>query len=170
MRADAPENQAEIVFRVILDGQSPQEHEAAPVLDLPADFLDDWAQRGDLEMLALQPVEADPSCLDAPYRSSDVAQLRRLEVDRVIRRRAEIGDRPGTRMPDRRGKDRGRRRVAVLRCARLKDCRHCSGLQLFRRICTAKTAPVQLGQATFAETYGNEGEALLGDAARFRRS
>jgi len=35
----------------------------------------------------LQPAEANPSCLDAPYRSSDVAQLRRVEVDRVIRRR-----------------------------------------------------------------------------------
>src|SRR5215467_13647853 len=124
MRADPPENQAEIIFRVIFDGQPAQEYEAAPVLGLPADFLDDWAQRGHLEMLALQPVEANPSCLDAPYRSSDVAQLRRVEVDRVIRRRAEIGDRPGAWMPDRRSKDRGRRRVAVLRCARLKDCRH----------------------------------------------
>ena len=114
-------------------GSRAQQHEAAPVLDLPADFLDDRAQRGHLEMLALQPVEADPSRFDAPHGSSDVAQLRRVEVDRVIRRRAEIGDRPGARMPDRRGKDRGRRRVAVLRCARLKDCRHCSGLPLFRR-------------------------------------
>src|SRR6516162_7914447 len=45
MRADAPENQAEIVFRVILNGQPAQQHEAAPVLDLPADFLDHRAQR-----------------------------------------------------------------------------------------------------------------------------
>ena len=51
----------------------------------PADFLDDWAQRGHLEMLALQPVEANPSCSDAPYGSTDVALLRRIEVDRVIR-------------------------------------------------------------------------------------
>ena len=43
MRADAPENQAEFVFRVILDRQPAQQHEAAPVLDLPEDFLDDWA-------------------------------------------------------------------------------------------------------------------------------
>jgi hypothetical protein len=136
MRADAPENQAEIVFRVILDGQPAQQHEAAPVRDLPADFLHNWAQRGHLEMLALQPVEADPSRFDAPHGSSDVAQLRRVEVDRVIRRRAEIGDRPGARVPDQRGEDRGRRRVAVLRYTRLKDCRHCSGLLLFRRICT----------------------------------
>ena len=81
MGADAPENQAEIVFRVILDGQPPQQHEAAPVLNLPADFLDDWAQRGHLEMLALQPVEADLGRFDAPDGSSDVAQLRRVEVD-----------------------------------------------------------------------------------------
>src|SRR6516162_4405718 len=101
-------------------------------------------------MLALQPVEADPSRFDPPHGSSDVAQLSRIEVDRVIRRRAEIGDRPGARMPDRRGKDRGRRRVVVLRCARLKDCRHCSGLQLFHRICTAETAPVQPGTAARA--------------------
>src|ERR1700751_5903984 len=85
MRADAPKSHRGIVFRVILGGKPPQEHEAAPVLDLPADFLDDWAQRGDLEMLALQPVKADPSCLDAAYRSSDVAPLRRVEADRVIR-------------------------------------------------------------------------------------
>src|SRR5215472_8079507 len=111
-------------------------------------------------MLALQPVEANPSRFDPPHGSSDVAQLRRVEVDRVMRRRAEIGDRPGARMPDRCGKNRGRRRVAVLRWARLKDCRHGSGLQLFRRICTAKTAPVQPGQATFVETYANEREAL----------
>ena len=117
-------------------------------------------------MLALQPVEANPSRFDAPHGSRDVAQLRRVEVDRVIRRRAEIGDRPGAWMPDRCGKDRGRRRVAVLRCARLKDCHHCSGLQLFRRICTAKTAPVQPDQATFAETYGNEREALKAAARR----
>src|SRR5215472_7609090 len=115
-------------------------------------------------MLALQPVEANPSRFDPPHGSSDVAQLRRVEVDRVMRRRAEIGDRPGAGMPDRCGKDRGRRRVAVLRWARLKDCRHCSGLQLFRRICTAKTAPVQ--PATFAKTKGNKGEALKAAARR----
>src|ERR1051326_1384304 len=62
MRADTPENQAELVFRVILDRQPAQQHEAAPVLDLPADFLDDGAKRGHLEMLALQAVQADPSC------------------------------------------------------------------------------------------------------------
>jgi len=116
MRADAPENQAEFVFRVILDRQPAQQHEAAPVLDLPEDFLD-RAQRKNLKMLALQPVEADPGRFDAPHRIRDVAQLRRIEVDRVIRRRAEIGDRPGARMPDRRGKDRSRRRLAVLRWA-----------------------------------------------------
>jgi len=119
MGADAPENQAEIVFRVILDRQPAQQHEAAPVLDLPADFLDEWAQRGHLEMLALQSVEADPGRIDAPHGSGDVTQLRRVEVDRVIRRRAEIGDRPRARMPDRRGKDRSSRRLAVLRWAHL---------------------------------------------------
>jgi hypothetical protein len=40
-------------FRVILDGQPAQQHEAASVFHLVADFLDDWAQRGHLEMLAL---------------------------------------------------------------------------------------------------------------------
>src|SRR5262249_20904109 len=93
-------------------------------------------------------------------------QLRRVEVNRVIRRRAEFSDRPGARMPDRYGKDRGRRRLGVLRWARVKDCRHCSGLQLFRRICTAKTAPVQPGQATFAKPEGNKGEALKAAARR----
>jgi hypothetical protein len=53
-------------------------------------------------------------------------------------------------MPDRRGKDRGRRLVAVLRCARLENCRHRSGLQLFRRICTAETPPVQRDTAARA--------------------
>src|SRR5262245_51489635 len=114
-------------------------------------------------MLALQLGEADPSRFYAPHGSSDVAQLRRVEVDRVIARRAEIGDRPGARMPDRRGKDRGRRQVAILHCACVKDCRHCSGLQLFRRICTAKIAAVQPGRATLAETYANEREALKPD-------
>src|SRR5437764_791519 len=80
MRADAPENQAELVFRVILDREPAQQHEAAPVLDLPADFLDDGTQRGYLEMLALQPVEADPSRFDAPHGSSDIAQLRRIKA------------------------------------------------------------------------------------------
>src|SRR5437762_719236 len=122
MRADTPENQAEVLFRVLLDRQPAQQHEAAPVLELPADFLDYWVQRRHLEMLALHPVQADPSRFDAPQGSSDVAQLRCAELDRVIRRRAEIGDRPGARVPDRRGKHRGRRRVAVLRCARLKIC------------------------------------------------
>ena len=70
-------------------------------------------------MLALQPVEANPSRFDAPDGSSDVAQLRHIEVDRVIRRRPEIGDRPGARMPDRRGKDRGSRRLAALRWGHL---------------------------------------------------
>jgi hypothetical protein len=32
-------------------------------------------------MLALQPVEADPSRFDAPYGRCDVAQLRCVEVD-----------------------------------------------------------------------------------------
>jgi len=70
-------------------------------------------------MLARQPVEADPGRFDAPHGIRDVAQLRRVEVDRVIRRRAEIGDRPGARMPDRRGKDRGSRRLAALRWGHL---------------------------------------------------
>jgi len=141
MRADAPENQAEFVFRVILDRQPAQQHEAAPVLDLPEDFLDHRAQRKNLKMLALQPVEADPGRFDAPHGIRDVAQLRRVEVDRVIRRRAEIGDRPGARMPDRRGKDRGRRQVAILHCACVKDCRHCSGLQLFAESVRPKPRP-----------------------------
>jgi hypothetical protein len=54
MCADAPENQAEFVFRVIRNGQPAQQHEAAPVLDLPEDFLDYRAQRKHLKMLALQ--------------------------------------------------------------------------------------------------------------------
>src|ERR1051325_1640795 len=66
MRADTPENQAEVVFRVILDRQPAQQHEAAPVLELPADLFDDWAKRRHLEMLALQPVQADPGRFDAP--------------------------------------------------------------------------------------------------------
>ena len=38
-------------------------------------------------MLALQPVEANPSRFDPPHGSGDVAQLCHIEVDRVIRRR-----------------------------------------------------------------------------------
>jgi PAS domain S-box-containing protein len=132
---------------VRIDTQPAQQHEAAPVLDLPADFLDHRAQRRHLEMLALQPVEPYPGRVDAPHRSSDVAQLRRVEIDRVIRRRAEIGDGPGARMPDRRGKDRRRRPLAVSRCNRLKACCHCSGLPLFRRIRTAEIVPVQPGHS-----------------------
>ena len=168
MRADAPENQAEIVFRVILDGQPPQEHEAAPVLDLPADFLDDWAQRWHLEMLALQPVEADPSRFDPPHGSSDVAQLSRIEVDRVIRRRAEIGDRPGARMPDRRGKDRGRRRVVVLRCARLKDCRHCSASSCFTESVRPKPLPFNPAQPLERAPQRNRPRELFAQVVRER--
>src|ERR1051326_9607129 len=75
MRADTPENQAEVIFRVILDRQLSQQHEAAPILDLTADLLDDWAKRRHLEMLALQPIQTDPSHLDTPHGGSDVAQL-----------------------------------------------------------------------------------------------
>jgi len=164
MHADTPENQAKVHFRVILDRQPAQQHEAAPVLDLTADFLDYWAQRGHLEMLALQPVEVDPSRFDAPHGSSDVAQLHRVEVHRPIRRRAEIGYRPGARMPDRRGENRGRRRVTVVRCARLKICRHRSGLRLFRGICTAETAPVNPAQPF--ECVPRQNRPQLGKAVR----
>jgi len=44
-------------------------------------------------------------------------------------------------MPDRRGKDRGRRRVAVLRCARLKDCRHVPASSCFAESVRPKTLP-----------------------------
>ncbi len=71
MRADAPENHAEIVFRVILDGQPAQQYKAAPALDLLTYFLDDRTQRGHLEMLVLQPVEADPGRFYAPHGGSD---------------------------------------------------------------------------------------------------
>ena len=163
MRADAPANHAEIVFRVILDRQPAQQHEAAPVLDLSADFLDDGAQRGHLEMLALQPLKADPRRFDAPHRSGDVAQLRRVELDRVIRRRAEFGDRPGVRMPDRCGKDRGRRRVAVLRCARLKDCCHCFRAPAVSQICTGETAT-----STRPQPFEGHGEIGHGSCLRRR--
>jgi len=67
IRADTPENQTELVLRVLLDRQPAQQHEAAPVLDLPADLLDHTAKRRHLEMLALQSVQADPSRFDAPH-------------------------------------------------------------------------------------------------------
>jgi len=40
MRAEAPEDHAELVFRVILDRQSAQHYESAPILDLISDLVD----------------------------------------------------------------------------------------------------------------------------------
>ena len=39
---------ADVIFRVILHRQPAQQHEAAPVLDLPADFLDPLRDEGEL--------------------------------------------------------------------------------------------------------------------------
>ena len=165
MGADAPENQAEIVFRVILDRQPAQQHEAAPVLDLPADFLDEWAQRGHLEMLALQSVEADPGRIDAPHGSGDVTQLRRVEVDRVIRRRAEIatvhalGCRIGVAKTGVAGVSlscAGR----TSRLAVIVPASHC-----LVGLCTAETTPVQPGPAAARHgEFGHESCLQQGSA------
>ena len=69
-------------------------------------------------------------------------------------------------MHDRRGKDRGRRCVAILRCARLKNCRHCSGLRLFRRLYTAETTPVQRYTAARARATQNRPRELRQQAVR----
>jgi hypothetical protein len=61
------------------------------------------------------------------------------------------------RVPDRRGKDRGCRRITVLRCTRLKDWRHCSGILLFRRICTTETASVQPGHSRSGARHDETG-------------
>src|SRR5580700_569576 len=60
MRADTPEDHADFVFRVVLDREATDHHEAASILDLGPDFLDDWLQGRNLEMFALQIVEAKP--------------------------------------------------------------------------------------------------------------
>ena len=70
-------------------------------------------------MLAPQIVEAEAGRLYLPRGALDVPQVDRAELDCVIRRRLEVGHLPRARMPDRRGKDRGRRRLAVLHRAHL---------------------------------------------------
>jgi len=52
MRADAPEDHADLVLRVDLDGQAANHHKAAPILDLVPDLVDYRPQRRHLEMLA----------------------------------------------------------------------------------------------------------------------
>ncbi len=54
-------------------------------------------------MLALQIVEAEASGFYLPHGALDVPQLDRGELDRVIRRRREIGHLPGTGVIDRCG-------------------------------------------------------------------
>jgi hypothetical protein len=44
MGADAPEDHADLVFRVVLDRQAANHDKAAPVLDLVADLVDDRPQ------------------------------------------------------------------------------------------------------------------------------
>src|SRR6202022_5131351 len=41
MRADPPEDHADLVFRVVLDRQAADHHEAASILDLAPDLVDD---------------------------------------------------------------------------------------------------------------------------------
>ena len=59
MRADPPEDHTEIVFRVRLDRQPAEDDKTAPLLDLTADFVNDRAQRRQLEMLAPEIVEPE---------------------------------------------------------------------------------------------------------------
>jgi hypothetical protein len=122
MRADPPEDHAEIVFRVRLDRQPADDDKTAPLLDLTADLVDDRAQRRQLEMLAPEIVEAETGRLDAGHRVLKVAQLARHQLDRVIRRRGEIGRPPGAGMIDRQPVDRCDR--AIVGFARLSDRRH----------------------------------------------
>jgi hypothetical protein len=44
MGADPPKDHADLVFRVILDRQAADDDKAAPVLDLPADLVDQRPQ------------------------------------------------------------------------------------------------------------------------------
>src|SRR5580704_14389460 len=109
MGAEPPKDHAELVLRVILDRQAAQHHKTASVGDLMADLVDRRPQGGNDEMLELQIVEAEASGFYLPHCALDVAELRRGEVDRVIRWRPEIADLPGAGMIDRR-RVYGRRR------------------------------------------------------------
>src|SRR6516164_7816190 len=123
MRADPPEDHAEIVFRVRLDRQPADDDKTAPLLDLTADLVDDRAQGRQLEMLAPEIVEAETGRLEAGDRVLDVAQLARRQLDRVIRRRGEIGRLPGARMIDRQRVDWSDRTGIGVAC--FSDRAHC---------------------------------------------
>jgi hypothetical protein len=71
MGTDTPEDHADLVFRVILDGLAAKHHKAAPVLDLVPDLVDDWPQRRHFKMLALQIVKAEARRLHFPDGAVD---------------------------------------------------------------------------------------------------
>ena len=73
-------------------------------------------------MLAPEIVEAETGRLDAGDRVLDVTVLTRRQLDRVIRRRGEIGRLPSARMIDRQPVDRCDR--VIVGFARLSDRRH----------------------------------------------
>src|SRR5215471_4046940 len=94
--ADPPEDHADLVFRIVLDRQAADHDKAAPILDLVPDLVDDRPQRRDFEMLALQVVEAETGRFYPAHGALDVAQVARIELDRIIRRRFKVGDFPDT--------------------------------------------------------------------------
>jgi hypothetical protein len=95
-------------------------------------------------MLAPEIVKAETGRLDAGDRVLDVAQLARRQIDRVIRRRGEIGRLPGARMIDRQPEDRCDR--VIVGFAWLSDRRHRDPSSLAQpapSICRAQTVGMQ---------------------------
>src|SRR5215471_1442340 len=124
MSADPPKNQANLVLRVVLDRQPPHHHKAAVIGDLTADVLDHRTECGNLEMLTLQIVEAEPGRLYARDRLPNVVELRCGQLDRVVVWRGEIGNPPSARIRDRRVVKRRRRGLAVGRPGHLAHLVH----------------------------------------------
>src|SRR5438046_8603619 len=102
MRADPPEDYAELVFRVVFDRKPAKHHEAAPVRNLVPDLVDNRPQQRNVEMFVLEVVEAQTGLVDPSHCALDVLKLSRVELDRIIRRSLEIGHLPGAGMIDRR--------------------------------------------------------------------
>jgi hypothetical protein len=70
MRADPPEDHADLVLGVVLDGQAANHHKAAPILDVVPDLVDHRPQRRNFEMLSPQIVEPRPAAFICPMARS----------------------------------------------------------------------------------------------------
>ncbi len=124
MRTDPPEDHADLVLGVVFDGQAANHHETAPILDLVPDLVDHRPQRRNFEMLAPQVIKAEAFRFYLPDDAYDFAQMGRVELDRVICRRLEIGNLPGARVIDRRSVQRRQRRIDFTRPAYLAKLTH----------------------------------------------